>query len=213
MAFSYSKISTYTLCPAKYRYKYLLKLQGNDSGTAAERGTMIHEFAEKYVLRETDDLPSELIRWQKVLDKMREDEILCEVPLAVDSNFVPCDFDSPDAHLRGLLDNLQIKIDFAEIGDWKTGKVRDYSTQMKFYTLLVFLCYPEINRVATRIRFIDHHKSVPGTVFTRKDIPMLIDEWGKIIKRMSDSKIFSPNPSTMCNYCPYNKKSGGPCKW
>jgi hypothetical protein len=174
---------------------------------------MLHSLLEKYLLQETTELPAELIKWKKVLDKMISDGVKTEIQLAVDSNLNPCDFDSEDVWLRAILDTLEIKGDFAEIGDFKTGKVRDYSSQLKFYSLLVFLCYPEIQRIGTRIRFLDANKSVPGISYARRDIPSLLDHWIKIIDRMTQSKVYSPNPSSLCKYCPYNRNNGGPCKW
>jgi hypothetical protein len=60
MAISYSRIKCYTQCPAKYRYKYRLKIKGGETdNTAAYRGTILHLAAEHYILGTSDDLPIE----------------------------------------------------------------------------------------------------------------------------------------------------------
>jgi len=215
VSISYSKVSLFTLCASRYRYKYILKLPDQGSGDAANRGSMLHELLEKYLLQETKTLPAELIKWEKILDKMISDDVKTEVQLAVDINLEPCDFDSPDAYFRGIIDTLETRDEgrFMEVGDWKSGKLRDYSSQLKFYVLLIFLCYPKVQRVGTRIRYIDAYKSIPGAMYQRSDMPAILEHFKAISNRMMTSKVFSPNPSSLCKYCPYNKNAGGPCKW
>lgn len=214
MAISYSKLKLYNQCPRRHSYKYIHKLPEPETTnrTAADRGTLLHEAAEAYIKGETNDLPFELMKWEQVLLKLREDKVLTEVTLLLDADWQPTK-DPDKAYIKAIIDTLQLGAFEAEVSDWKTGSPRDYSGQLEFYSAVVLATYQNIPQVRTRIRYIDKRKSEPGATHYRKDLPTLRKKIESSISRMEDDKIRAPNPSHLCAFCPYSKRVGGPCKW
>jgi len=200
---SYSRIKCYTQCPAKYKYKYKLKLAGGATDVvASSRGTLLHSAAEEFILGLSTELPVELQKWEKVLTKLRDEGCQSEVKIEI-----------PEHDIHGTLDTLQVQDTTAEVGDWKSGQVRDYSSQLKFYAMLVFYAKPQVNTVSTRVRYIDKGKSVPGPTYSRKELPAIHAEFKAMIDRMNKDPVCAPNPSSLCAFCPYSKKASGICKW
>lgn len=200
---SYSALKLYMQCPARHKYQRILKLPGAEvNRTAADRGSLLHQAAEHYILKKTDDLPSELLKWEKVLNKLREDGTIPEMVIEL-----------PEHNLKGILDTVNITGSIAEVADWKSGSERDYSMQLRFYAMLLMLAKPEISEVRTRVRYLDKGKSVIGTTYTRKALSAIKQEFDAMLQRMETDPVRAPNPSSLCAFCPYKKPTGGPCKW
>jgi PD-(D/E)XK nuclease superfamily len=213
--YSYSNLALYEHCAAKHNYQRILNLKPPEDTThpAAMRGTMLHEACELFISGKITELPIELYQFRPVLEKLKAQGAQSEVKLACTINMEPCAYDSPDAYFYGIIDTLELAGTTAQVGDWKSGKKNDYSKQLAFYTLLLFINNPSIKGIVTRIRYIDLGISEPGTSYTRRDIPTLWEKYTKIVDRMTSDRIRSPTPNEYCRYCPYSKQQMGICKW
>lgn len=91
--------------------------------------------------------------------------VLAEQDLAVTKTFKKTDFFADDVFFRARADLLMIKPGgFAVIGDWKTGKIYDYSKdQMRLEALLVSALY-NIKIIHWRLFYVDQGKTVQGLV-------------------------------------------------
>jgi CRISPR/Cas system-associated exonuclease Cas4 (RecB family) len=213
--YSYSNLALYEFCAAKHNYQRILKLKPLEDTThpAAMRGTMLHEACESFIKGEVSELPRELSQFKPVLEKLKAQGAQCEVKLACTIDMEPCAYDSPDAYFYGIIDTLELSGTTAQVGDWKSGKKNDYSSQLGFYTMLLFINYPMIKDIATRIRYIDLGVSEPGVQYNRRDEPKLWEKYTKIVQRMTSDRIRSPTPNEYCRYCPYSKGQMNICKW
>ena len=207
---SYSGLSTYTQCPRKYKFSRI-DLLPDPAGPAADRGKMIHAELEKAILNPGYIMLGELSYWQAVCSQLSDNACTPEIELAINAFYEPVAFSDPAAYIRGILDVFVRKGDSALIGDWKTGRIRDYSQQIMFYQLMVLVCFPEINRVEGRIFFVDHQREQSYMSFSRNDLPVLKDHFADKIKLIHEDQHFLPTPSPLCNWCAYNKTKGGPC--
>lgn len=207
---SYSGLSTYTQCPRKYKFSRIDRLP-DPAGPAADRGKMLHAELEKGILHPGYTMLGELTHWQAVCATLAEQGCQPEIELAITKEYEPCAFDDPNAYVRGILDIFVNDGTTALIGDWKTGRMRDYSEQIRFYQLMVLVCYPEVERVEGRIYFVDHQREQSYISFSRGDLPVLKDYFADKIKHIHEDQLFLPTPSPLCNWCAYNKSKGGPC--
>jgi hypothetical protein len=173
---------------------------------------MLHEACEAYINGEITVVPAELKGFLPVLDKLKAQGAKSEVQLACTINREPCAYDSPDAYFYGVIDTLEVEGRVSQVGDWKSGKERDYSNQLAFYTMLQFI-NSDSSRIMTRIRYLDLVKSVPGTTYNRSDLDFLWLKFTSVADRMVKDRIRSPRPNEFCRYCPFNKNKMGLCKW
>ena len=232
-SWSFSRLNDYRQCPAKAKYKHLLKLP-EPSNKAMERGNAIHKVAENYIKGLLPPkMPDELSKFADLFKTLR----------AKYKKKIPA------MHVEGSLaftrawdetrwddwDNcwLRIKVDCADhetlttldVYDWKTGKVstsrqEEYVEQLELYALGGLLAFKHIKTVKPKLVYLDHkvvYPTAPADVkkltFTRKDIPMLTKTWITRTDAMFNDEVFAPRPSDQCRWCHYRKSNGGPCQY
>lgn len=231
-SWSFSRFVTYTQCPAKARYQFVLKIPepGNE---AMARGDKIHKLIEAYLRGESSRLASELqlvgselkalraqFKRQKLLAPLIEemwgfdrewqqvawnDWTNCWLRIKLDLAY----FDGPDALI---------------MVDWKTGKLRPeeaetYLAQLELYVLGAFLRFPHLTAVTPRLHYVDlgvTYPVVPST-YTRADLERLKKLWAGRVAPMMRDKAFAPRPNNRCQWCHYRKANaangGGQCRF
>lgn len=219
MATSFSALKLYNQCALKYRIERIMKMTPPAdavNATAANRGSLLHEVLEGYILGTVDQLPIELLRFKSELDRLKLSSATTpELKVAVDADRNPVDFDSPDALFRGVIDVITLEPGRrrAHIRDWKSGKIRVYDDQLRFYAMLALCAYPDIDRVDTDIGFIDAGKLSKGPVVVRAELEPLWQYQLRLLDIIARDRVYAPNPSSLCAFCPWQKKKGGPCKF
>lgn len=213
--YSYSHLALYEGCAYKHNLQRILKIQPPEAPdtTASDRGTFLHEACESYINKDIETLPHEIQQFKPVLDKLRAQGAKSEVKLACKIDMTPCEYEDPEAFFYGVIDTLEISVLIAQVGDWKSGKRRDYSSQLSFYAMLTLINFPQLKTVMTRIRYLDLGLSEAGSEYTRRDLDTLFAKWKLTVERMTKDKIRSPTPGDHCRWCPYNAKKMGVCKW
>lgn len=212
MAHSYSGLKQFETCAAQYKFSRIDRLP-QPTGPAAERGKMLHAEIESVLNGELGLLSEEISYLEDYLAKLRDNGATPEVPFAIDRNWQEVDFKDPDAWLRGIIDLYATDGPKATILDWKSGKKRDYSDQVKVYATAVLSIHPSIQEIAPSIYFIDLKKEVTYSPIYSTDLPQLQRELKERLDAIDNEKIFAPNPSTNCRWCHYRKENGGPCRW
>lgn len=212
MAYSHSSIKTHETCPAQYKFSRIDKLP-SESGPAAERGKLLHSECEEFIKGGLELLSPDIEHLRHILTILKKGGALSEEPLAVNDKWEPVQYDSETAMLRGVLDVLSIEGPIAYLRDFKSGKKRDYSEQMKLYATMIFACYPAVNVVQPIIEWLDLKKTERYDaihVSTQGDLRDWIE---KRITTIKEDEIYAPNPSSYCRGCSYRKDNGGPCRW
>ena len=102
MSFSHSSISSYEKCPFKYKLTRIDKLE-EPSGTAAERGTLIHAEFEG-AIKGLTLLDTTRTWWIEYLEQLKSKNAQPEVQIGLTKDWQPCDFFSDQVHLRGVFD-------------------------------------------------------------------------------------------------------------
>jgi hypothetical protein len=97
--------------------------------------------------------------------------------------------------------------------DWKSGKRRDYSEQVRLYAAMVFACFPEVVNIQPIISYTDLKKEDQLKQISRDEHSLLKDWVNGRVATLKAEKIWSPNPSYGCRWCHYRKSNGGPCSW
>ena len=211
MSFSHSSISLYEQCPLKYKLTRIDKLQ-DASGPAAERGKLIHSEFEQAILA-LPLLDSSREYWHDYITELKQKKAVPEMQFAITEDWVSCSFDDPNAWIRGIFDAVYFEGSRAHVLDWKSGKEREYGTQLKLYATILLALYPDITHVTKEICYIDKNKKTPYGENLREELPAL-KEWVKSrVDKINADKIYAPNPSWLCKFCTFRKDNGGPCQW
>ena len=225
-AWSYSRWQTYDECPARAKYLYVDRLsKEEEKSPALERGGAIHEEAKLYVqghYGKKAKLPESLGRFDNefaILRRAWDDkkhDVFLEEQWAYTSDWEPTEWFAPDAWARVVLD--------AMISDWpakramvidhKTGRVRPekHASQLSLYGLAVLARFENVERVHATLWYLDHGVA-HGESYTRDQLAALKKEWeGRVDKMLADRR-FDPKPSSACQWCPFSKSKGGPCRY
>lgn len=207
LPYSYSSLTSFETCPFKH-YKIKVSKEVQDKPYAqAEFGTAIHAKAEESV--KTGN-PYEGDFAQRINDAIMEqrakpDAVLyAEKQLCVNRQQQPVEWFAEDGHARGILDLLVVGNTWAHISDWKTGKVNQYTTQLKHNAMIVMMHYPEVEKVTWNYEWLKFKTQTFGTLHRE----FLQAEWLKFEQRVIklelalQTGVWPKKPSGLCKaYC------------
>lgn len=217
MPLSFSRLSCFEQCPAKFDYLYNSKTVKDQDNEHTLYGTRVHTGLELYGRMMGGDANAEAELalaggeqdWgphRGMVEKIiaRPGDKYFEYQMAIDAAKQPCEWFAKEVWLRGIADVLIIDGDSAWCGDWKTGKVKDNPTQMQVFALMVFAHFPLVQRVKASFIWLNHNE-ISTTEYTRSMVPAL---WGALGPRFAavqdavDLGVFKAKPTGLCGWCP-----------
>lgn len=109
------------------------------------------------------------------------------------------------AWCRVIFDLLIIVGDFALVIDWKTGKVKKYSDQLKLFAGAVMTKYPQVKRVLTAYVWLEHPDQAPvWAEYNDKDHEDIWQEFGdraELIQLANESGNWPAKKNMFCGWC------------
>ena len=219
LPWSFSSLNKFVTCPMQY---YETKVLGNfkdEPGEVAQWGTYVHkciedtvnmvesieEVAVKRAWFEASFPENAKIYMPQVLTAIGEMESMgcAECEMALSSSFAPCEWQ--DGWVRGIIDLLKVSGSEAWCVDWKLGKVKPDSKQLKLFALMVFYHYPTVNTVHTSFEWLQFKQQTKET-YTRDQIPELWAVFEKDLQQYVQAfktDIWQCRPSGLCRgWCP-----------
>ena len=197
MAFSFSRMSTWLQCPAKYKAKYIDKTVPTETSAALEYGKTIHEGLERAIKHRTAapqgiwTPPGLMQRLQMTYGTVTK----VEEQMAIDEGGREVDWYAPNAVLRGAMDVWLHQGNESLVLDWKTGKVRPNDLQPDVYATLVRSRYPKA-RVTFSFVYLQHKK-----VVEKRPDKYACDRVLRIIEQIEADTTHTPRPSALCRWC------------
>jgi hypothetical protein len=138
-----------------------------------------------------------------------EGKRVVEERVALDRNLRPTTWMAKNVWVRGVIDIGVVGSKRAYLLDWKTGKHRPDSDQLKLFAALAFAMYPWIDSVVTGFIWLKEDK-FDKQLFTREQLPEI---WSEFLPRLSrvahayGENKWVPKPSGLCrSWCPVGKK-------
>lgn len=221
LALSYSRISDFRQCPRKFYLKYIEKapnfIEDSSKNPHLVRGSNVHKALEMYVVKKKagqTEIPvstmPEVESTKPLIDKlMTQFDVHPEMQIAINKDFQQVDWFSKEAWFRVITDIIGFG-DILFIGDYKTGKVTDYSGtmeepgQLHMSSLIGMALWPQFNDVRNIYLYVDHKKKV-DLHLTRDHYDSLkqrlVDEHQKI----NDEKDFCEKSNQFCRWCAATK--------
>lgn len=207
---SYSSISTYEECPAKYAYSYLYNLPW-PSSAAMERGTRLHKLGEDYFKEAAAPIPYDLRRIGHLINTAKARGAEPEQVFLVTHAWAPTE-DQSKAWVKAIVDYHWVEPGVVYVRDFKSG--REYPShreQLELYSILGLLKYPHVERAESAAVYIDGGYEAQDASIIRPMLPYLINKWQSKIVRIEQDNDFIANPGGACRWCPYAASAGGPC--
>lgn len=230
---SFSQWETYNECPAKWKYKSVLKLPTAPPGPAAARGLSMHDRCENYIKGEID-LPMLLTgdpskrfgdkkeavihdKYVPVLDAFRNHpngDRYTEHRLGFDSEWYLSGVVSPLRSCLGVLDAVRCEDKTLHIGEWKSGRPKDtHGDQRKLYALFGLRKWLFVEEVRVTTYYMENTAEPQRLVVKPTAEQKLRDLWNGRVEQMQSDKICAPRPGQGCRWCDFSASKGGPCKF
>lgn len=218
-SWSFSRLTTYRLCPRKARFLYVDKLKepGNPAG---DEGTRIHKQAELYLKKAVLKLAPELKLFAQEFEALLKDArfLRIEAELAYRADWSPTRWnDWTGAWVRIKMDCMHAKNGVAKVIDYKTGKEKPEDLeQQDLYAIAAFLEEPTVNEVHVELWYTktgDILGTEPDKPYTRDMLPGLLKKWTKMPQKMLNDHTFEITPNKLCDWCFFGqagKAKGGP---
>lgn len=214
IALSYSRLSTYEQCPLKFFRQYIEKSYPDEGENFHFiKGKKKHTQLENYIKCKNDPTMINMMYDGDVLNNISKvDDLLnngfnvtAEHQLAVDIDFKPTSWFDHTVVYRAICDMIATRDADGVVGDWKTGKFRDYdgskTGQLHLSSAVVFAHYPQIEKITTAYIYIEHDQSVVRR-FTRDMYNSgLIDPFMKAFETVNNDKEWLPTRNQYCNWC------------
>ena len=204
MRHSFTSLSVYKTCPRQYKARYIDRSVQFTAGAEAEWGKQVHTAMEARIQSREYDMPDGMKKYAKpadaVLNWLKGYNIYTEEQLAIDEFFQPTARGT--ATFFGVIDFLAIRGTHAVIADWKTGKVKQDTEQLQFYTMLTMLNHPMVERVTAMLVWLKH-RSTTRADYTRDDLSAFTAKFTERMYQVDTDRTYVPQPSGLCRkWCP-----------
>ena len=201
-AWSFSSLNMYTTCPRQYELTKVKNVIPYTETEATKWGSLVHGVLEAYLKGEAE-LTSDFIRYKPWADKIKSlgGDLGIEWQFALSKGLLPTKFNDDAAWCRGIIDVKVVNGNKAFVGDWKTGKVRPDSDQLKLFAAATMQHHPEVNTVKTAYMWLAHDSTTQET-YTRTDLPAIWQHFMVKVARLESSyekNRWVPKPSGLCN--------------
>jgi hypothetical protein len=208
---SYSSISTYESCPAKWKYSYIDNLPYKASA-AMERGSRLHSDCEKFLKTASHVLPWELSKMGPKLQDLKMKGAKSEETWCLDNKWQP-DMDNP--WIKAIVDVHWFEGEkVLHVRDFKSGReYPDHRDQLELYALIGLCYFPQVQRAEYGAIYLDTgHVSNEGAVIRGDMMEQKISVWHNKAETMMADETFTPRPGGACKWCDYGASKGGPCQ-
>lgn len=206
IAWSWSRLDTFEACPLQFYHKNVIKSVPFEQNEHQIRGERIHSHMENAI--KGGLIHREVEHMTPIIERLRGvewDELHVETQHAYTENMHPVPWFDRRAWLRIMQDFLGKKGDRAVALDWKTGKNRGYSDQLKLYAAEAFHLWPDVKTVSTSYVFVDSNQKEERT-FQREEAEHIWQEFGDRAERIQiaeENGEWPAKPSAMaCRFCP-----------
>lgn len=228
-SWSHSRLVDFEKCRFMAKLKYIDRipeperpLPPGKTEHANDRGTRIHEAAERYVQGGIELIP-ELVSHREQIDEIKrlhaEGKVVCEGEWAVTRDWSPTAWNSVDVWGRMKLDVLVWDSpSVVRVIDYKTGKKSGneikHAEQGQIYALSTVLRHPEVERVRVEFWYTDLSPAdMSVTTFTKAQALRFLKSIEKRADALVNCTNFKPNPNVFsCKWCPYGPRGTGHCK-
>lgn len=209
---SYSSITTYESCPAKWYYSYIEQLPYQPSA-AMVRGTRLHSDCEGYVKGEIMVVPFELKKVALRLEDFKQKGAKAEEVWLLDKEWNPTE-DQDEAWIKAIIDVHYLTPGVLNLTDYKSGReYPEHKEQLELYAVIGLCKYPELKRAEYEALYLDGgYTSNHGAVLRGDMLDQKRKNWNARAIRIFEDNTYLPNPGGACRWCDYSGKRGGPCK-
>ncbi len=186
---------------------------------ANDRGSRMHDDAERFVRGQIPHLTSELRAFETEFNSLRKSfangVVSLEGEWGMNKDWEPTPWDK--AWLRLKLDAMVfISPTEVVIVDYKSGRKFGnevkHADQLQLYQLVTFLRFPQVETIHAELWYLDQDE-IASSTFQRHQGLRFKNKWDQRGKKMMEAIDFPANPNIFsCKYCMYGPRGSGVCE-
>ena len=218
---SFSRAEAFEKCPYFFKLRHIDKIpdpRPEDIGESPlDRGSRLHDLAERYVDGRLRKFPEELVLWKERLDKIKKLHqrgiVVLEERLAFDELWNPVAYDDWANALYRMVADVRILPNDEQIIiiDYKSGRkdgneVKHHSQAMEYATGYALL-YPTLQEFTTQLYYFDQPQNTSNPTiktFTRERVLRNFARMQKRHNKVIHAEFYPAHPSqNACRFCPY----------
>lgn len=210
-AWSYSALEKFENCPFQYQQVRVTKTVVEPQSPEMAWGNQVHKALEDRLIKNVP-LPDNISMYEPMAANVQQRAVggvlKAEEKLAINREFKPVTYFAKGplgVWVRSITDFSIEKGNKAFVGDWKTGKPKTSSGQLKLSAAMVLHHRPHIQTVTTAFVWLNAGTVTPAT-FTRDDIPAIWQDFTPRVQRLDhalQTNKFPKRPSGLCKkWCP-----------
>lgn len=221
-ALSHSRLSDFNQCPLKFKLKYIDKAENfkveADKSPHLVRGSNVHKALETYVVKinagEEGIRPSSLKEVEETKPFINQlfcdyQKVYPELQVSINQDWNNVEWFSKDSYYRAIFDVIALKPKSAFVGDYKTGKLTNYTPeggygQLELASAIALSLWPEAEYVDTSYIYVDHREVITKK-YTRDDLPRLKAHFIAEHEKVNSEEKFNPKINEHCKWCNANK--------
>ena len=220
-AISWSRLDCHEKCARQSYWKNFapkdMRLPYDQTSPHLIKGRLWHKWMEDACL-DRAELPAEVLRFKPMVDAIKRapGELLIEHKVTLTEKLQKCDWFSSLAYWRTIFDLLKIPPSGQAISlDWKTGKPKSGTDQLKFSSAKAFLRWPKINRIKTAYVWLEYpDQPLTSVEYYRTDLKDIMADFRErveMVKICYEENTWEPSPSDFnCKWCQCSKEQ---CKY
>lgn len=206
---SYSSLTKFETCPKQFFHTKVAKDVKEPPTVHTDWGTEVHTALELRV-RDKIPLPEKMLKWEPhaALFDSAPGSVFTEKQYAFTRNLDSSDWWGEDTWCRGIVDVGVVNGRKAVAMDWKTGKPKPASDQMRLFAAFIMQEHLEVEQVSTAFIWLAHDKATKEKV-TRAMLPSIWEDFIARSLRLEAAYAkdrWVPKPSGLCReWCPVPK--------
>lgn len=205
-AWSYSALSAFETCPRQFYETRVAKRVTQPETEALRWGNNVHKALEKRA-KEGAPLPTGMTQWEPMMQRLDQlgGELLAETQIAVTREFDQTHWFDKSVWLRMVVDYGRMKDDRVLALDYKTGKPKPDSDQLRLFAGVLLRLYPHLKQAVTGYVWL-RTKEVQREKFTQADVGRIWDGFTPRVARLMQAyheDAWPCRPSGLCRgWCP-----------
>jgi hypothetical protein len=200
-------LSAFDNCPWKGFRMYIAKDLAKTNDSKRDWGNTLHKAFSMYITRGRA-LPREAIKYAPTLAPLQAQKPFTELPLAVRRDGSPCGFFDDGVFVRGYGDVVMLRGPMALILDFKSGKKREDSAELRLHSMMLRAAHPELERVLGQYIWLQHVDMGLSPMGQQHDVSDTVATWAYVeqamdeIEHMLTNNHFPKQPNPLCGWCP-----------
>ena len=204
---SWSSLQSFETCPWRHYLTKISKEVVEPTTPALAEGRATHKALEDGV--NGKPMLSFYAKYKPIVDRVRaaKGQKHTEVKFGVTAQFTRTGFFDKNVWCRGVIDLAVIGQTTGVILDYKTGKPKVDSDQLKLFSAAGFGMYPFLKKIKSGYAWLDHDR-IDTETYLREDAPIIWQEFIPRVKRMEiaqEKNDWPVKPSGLCGWCPVGR--------